>query len=113
MTVTYKEASHELRLKVKGDILSTNAEERAKAIGAALAENASATKLVIDLNAAKLIDSMGLNMLLGTVKTAREKQMQVTILIASTSVQRLFEFAHLGTLAEIRMREKRPRKSAS
>jgi len=109
MNITYKENKEELRLKIRGDILSTNADKHSSDIGTAIHEYEQAKLLTLDLNTAKLVDSMGLNMLLGTIKMARNKGMDVQILIASESVKRLFAFARLEEIVTIKMREKRPR----
>lgn len=109
MNTTFNKQKGELRLKLRGDILSTNADHRAREIGAALEENDEVVLVIIDLNSAKIIDSMGLNMLLGIIKRAQEKGMRVEFHIASQSIKRLFDFARMEDLAVVRCRERRTR----
>lgn len=99
-----------LVLKLKGDLLSTNAEERASQIGNLFAENAGFKKVKLDLNAAKMVDSVGLNMLLGVIKTVIERDAEIVLHIASPSIHRVFLMSRFDKLAKIHFREKRPRR---
>lgn len=100
-----------LVLKIKGDILSTNAEERANQIGEALDSHREIKAVKLDMNAAKMVDSVGLNMLLGVIKTVIERGAEITFHISSPSIHRVFLMSRFDKLAKIHFREKRTRKT--
>ena len=109
--------SHELKpddqllvLKVRGDIISTNSEERADQIGKIIESNPGFKKIKLDLNSTKMIDSVGLNMLLGLIKTILEMKAEIVLHISSPSFHRVFLISKLDQIAKIHFREKRSRK---
>jgi len=101
-----------LHVKVKGDILSTNAEENAQGFSTILKKEAEADwdTFSLDLNSAKMIDSTGLNVLLGLVKAVQERGAKMKIHISSPAVKRVFQFSRLDMMTEINFKEKRRRR---
>lgn len=111
VTSDFKENDRLLILKIKGDILSTNAEERAEQIGQLLHQHQDYDVVRLDMNTARMIDSVGLNMLLGVIKMLREqKAAEVILQIASPSINRVLNMSRFDQLAKIRFRERRSRK---
>jgi len=106
----FKQDDQLLVIKVKGDILSTNAEERADQIGSIFAEFPDFKKVKLDLNTAKMVDSVGLNMLLGVIKTVVDRGAEIVLHISSPSIHRVFLMSRFDKLANIHFREKRSRK---
>lgn len=100
-----------LVLKVKGDILSTNAKERAEEIGNLIVKHKEVSAVKLDINAAKMVDSVGLNMLLGIIKTVRENEAELVIHISSASINRVFLMSRFDKLAKIHFREKRTKQT--
>ncbi|MGF1484865.1 MAG: STAS domain-containing protein [Opitutales bacterium] len=96
-------------LRVKGDILSTNAEERIGALAEEIAARPICSRLTIDLRSAKMIDSMGLNALLSVIKQARASGAEVTLEISSRSIERLFRLSHLDAIATVELKDRRRR----
>lgn len=111
ITHTLNASRATLDIKVKGDILSTNAEAMAHAFGEALRayERETWTRVEVDLMSAKMVDSTGLNVLLGLIKAAKERQAQITLRISSPTVQRVFQFSRIDLMAEVLFKEKRKR----
>lgn len=103
----YIEGKRQLTLVVKGDLLSTNAEQRYAELSELLKQHADKREHVrIDLGTAKMIDSVGLNLLLGLVRQVRESGETVSLRITSASVNRVLTFSHFNRIAEIDFREK-------
>jgi anti-anti-sigma factor len=100
-----------LQLKVKGDILSTNAEAVAQGFGEALRFSATfpLKHLDIDLKKARMVDSTGLNVLLGLIRAARERSATVSIHITSPTVHRVFQFSRIDLMTEVIFKEKKSR----
>lgn len=96
-------------LRVKGDILSTNAEERVGALAEEIAQRPVCSRLTIDLRSARMIDSMGLNALLSVIKKARADGAEVTLEISSRSIERLFRLSHLDAIADVQLKDRRRR----
>jgi anti-anti-sigma factor len=103
--------SHDVRnrtlvLGIPGDLLSTNVEAvRARAFSLledpALSHTALET-VEIDLRHARMVDSMGLNLLVSIIRMAKKLGSSVRVLVASNSVMRTCQFTRLHLHAEIR-----------
>ncbi len=106
---TYNSETGELHVTIPGDVLSTNAEERASDITGLIQKHQGFQMLELDLTSAKMVDSMGLNMLLAMVNRTRQTGAKVKIVISNPLIQRVFQFARLGEIATIELRDKRRR----
>lgn len=84
-----------------GDILSTNAEATRTAI-LALVENSPASSVVeLDLRATRMIDSVGLNLLVGAIKAKQQRGGEMRILVSHPGVQRILTFTRIDKHATI------------
>ncbi len=103
--------SGSLSIKVKGDILSTNAEDCAASIGGILKKNAKTAcrHLKLDLKSANMIDSVGLNMILGLIRNLQANGSEATIYISSPAVNRVFLFSRLNTIVNVVFKRRRRR----
>lgn len=107
MNHTINPADHSLQLTIPGDVLSTNAEQIRTEIFAlfetAPVKSAGWTMLVLDLRAAKMIDSVGLNLLVGLFKEAKKRGAKTSALINSANLQRTFAFTRLDVHIQVIM----------
>jgi len=96
-----------LKIEVPGDILSTNAETtRKEFFGILEAETVARSpweRCVIDLRNAKMIDSVGLNLLVSVIKFLKARNATIVAEITSTSVQRALLFTRLNTQMEVQL----------
>jgi anti-anti-sigma factor len=94
-----------LRVVFPGNVLSNNASVLKDEIFAALpAPEARASGwdwLEADLNAATMIDSVGLNLLAGLIKIAEGRGKRLRIQVASPNVRRVLKFTRLDQIAEV------------
>jgi len=99
--------SQTLTLVFTGDVLSTNVGTLRQEIFTLL-ESQEVKRipwqtLDLDLTASRLIDSMGLNLLVSVIKLARNRSAKVVGRIASPNVQRALLFTRLNTQMELVM----------
>ena len=94
-----------LSLVIPGDISSTNADalrtEIFTILESEIISRANWDTLQLDLRAANMIDSMGLNLLVSIIKFARIRESKIVGLIASQNVQRALCFTRLNTQMEL------------
>lgn len=91
-----------LRCVAEGDLTSTTAPVFRRVIDQQLEARPSGWEILeLDLNAARLLDSVGLNLLVGTVKLAQARGAKVRILTAHPMVRRIITFTRLDRHAEI------------
>lgn len=90
---------------IPGDLTSTTAPEVRKSLGVAVAaledRGGSERDLHLDLRAARIIDSVGLNLLVGAVKKVKAAGGSVTLAIAHASVERILTFTRLTALVTV------------
>ncbi len=98
-----------LTLEVAGDLVSTSAEPCAAEIDEWLARHKKKDwiRLDLDLRASRLVDSVGLNVVIGLVKRLQKQKKAVKVFIASPSVKRVFEFSHLSEHVEVHYKKRR------
>lgn len=87
--------------KADGDILSTNATHHWTRIESILNGISANQLLELDLRASRMVDSVGLNVIVKTIKTADSKKAKVRLLIANQSLKRICTFTRLDQKAEI------------
>lgn len=94
-----------LTLTFPGDIVSTNAtalrEEVFQILESETINRAAWTTLQLDLRAASMVDSMGLNLLVSIIKFARGRGGKVVGHVGNTNVQRALCFTRLNTQMEL------------
>jgi len=95
-----------LTLVFAGDILSTNADtlrqEAVEIIESPAVEGAWHT-LSLDMRSAKMVDSVGLNLIVSLIKLAKTRNAKVVGHIANPSVQRALTFTRLNTQMDLVM----------
>ncbi len=87
--------------KADGDIVSTNASlhwTRIEPVLKCVSENGL---LELDLRASNMIDSVGLNVIVKTIKQAETQKARVRLLIGNQSLKRICTFTRLDQKAEI------------
>lgn len=107
-TVTKPKANLEnecVTLRVPGDLVSTNVETVRGEINRLLegAEGTAAkwTTFRLELTAAKMVDSMGLNLIVGLLKTLEKRGAKMQITYSSQNVLRAFTFTRLNDHIEL------------
>jgi anti-anti-sigma factor len=97
MNSTFSDTS--LALKVSGDLVSTNAEIFRKEVGGLLASADGAGRkwslFSLDLTAAKMVDSVGLNLVVALLKRVQERGAKLQIAYTNPNVLRTFVFTRL------------------
>ncbi len=88
---------------VAGDLTSTTAAAYRALIDQKLASNTSWSLVELDLRASRMVDSVGLNLLVSVIKGVKEKGGSVRILIAHPNIQRILAFTRIDKHAEVRM----------
>ncbi len=101
----YKLQNGILQLSLPGDVLSTGVPELRRAFAAILAladvQQSGWKTIELDLAHAKMIDSMGLNMLVSLLRTAQERGGGLRVSIRDRNLDRLFRFTRLTEHVEI------------
>lgn len=94
-----------LTLVIPGDIVSTNAatlrQEAFAILESEVISRADWQTLHIDLRAANMVDSMGLNLLVSIIKFAKNRGAKVTGQVVNANVQRALCFTRLDTQMEL------------
>jgi anti-anti-sigma factor len=83
------------------DILSTNAEGIRADLGRITAQASDNSILTIDLRACRLVDSVGLNLIVSTIKQCRTRGIKIRLLVAHPNLHRILTFTRLGQYADI------------
>jgi anti-anti-sigma factor len=94
-----------LALKVSGDLVSTNAEAFRTEVGGILASADSAGRkwvlFSLDLTAAKMVDSVGLNLVVALLKRVQERGAKLQVTYSNPNVLRTFVFTRLDKHVEM------------
>lgn len=100
-------ADKTLLLVIPGDILSTNADQIRKEISSIMespsVKTSGWTTLKLDLTAAKMIDSVGLNLIVSLYKEAKKANAKTVAAISNPNIQRTFLFTRLDTHIQVLM----------
>lgn len=96
-----------LTVTLIGNILSTNAEKCAESISSAIKKTEGWKVLNLNLKSARMVDSVGINMLIGIIHYVRERGGSVILRIYHHSINRVLEFSRLSELATIILKEKK------
>jgi anti-anti-sigma factor len=99
--------SKTLNIAIPSDIVSTNAEQIRKELfsllESPLIKQASWELLKLDITAAKMVDSTGLNLLVSIIKTASLRGAKVAAKIGNANVQRTFMYTRLDKQMTLEM----------
>jgi anti-anti-sigma factor len=98
-------SGEDITLVVNGNILSTNVQDvRQKVldiIGENETNNPAWKKLHLDLTAAQMIDSTGLNFLVAVTRHVKKRGIDLKISVTSPNIQKSFSFIRLNRQADI------------
>jgi len=98
-------AGEEITLAINGNILSTNVQEVRQRVLDILAlnetSNPSWKKLHLDLTAAQMIDSTGLNFLVAVTRHVKKRGIDLKISVTSPNISKSFSFIRLNRQADI------------
>lgn len=86
---------------VPGDLLSTNSQTFQNEAHPKAESLQSGTTLSIDLRAARLVDSVGLNALVTVIKSAKARGGTVQLFVSHRSVLRILAFTRIDTHARV------------
>lgn len=94
-----------LTLRVAGDLLSTNAESYRSEVARRMEAGGSAgpdwKTFVVDLKAAHMVDSVGLNLIVTWIKWVRDRGGRMRVVCAGGNVLRTFKFTRLDRHVEL------------
>ena len=112
MNQTYDPNERSVQITVPGDVLSTNVDTIRESIFETI-DSEEVTKngfrkICLDLTAAKMIDSAGLNLLVSVLKVAKAQNASVLARISSPHIQRTFSFTRLDKLINLERTEPTP-----
>ena len=90
-----------VQVSIAGDLTSTTFEQSKLAIFQAMdeadARHASWSTLRIDLGSARMVDSVGLNLLVHVIKHVEQRECKLEVIIGHPSVARAIAFTRLDT----------------
>ncbi|MFA5263366.1 MAG: STAS domain-containing protein [Opitutaceae bacterium] len=96
-----------IQCKVPGDLTSTTVPAFRAEVDQKLAQtvkDSPGLSLVeIDLKGARMVDSVGLNLLVSVIKQVKDRGGAVRILIAHPNIQRILTFTRIDKHAEVKM----------
>ncbi len=96
-------ATSPISCPVAGDLTSTTAAAYRALIDQKLAASATWNVIELDLRAARMVDSVGLNLLVSVIKGVKEKGGTVRIMISHPNIQRILAFTRIDKHAEVKM----------
>ena len=85
-----------LHIAFAGDILSTNVQSLRPELMQALQKAEGITSVQADLQAARIIDSMGFNLLIALFRECEKRQLRFGVINPSPEVLRLIKFLNLA-----------------
>jgi len=104
---TFHPAEKTLQLTIPGDLLRANAEsikaEALAILGSAEIKSAGWTVLKLDLTSARMVDSVGLNLVVFLFKEAKKANARTAVVISDKNIQRTFLFTRLNTHLDVIM----------
>lgn len=84
-----------------GDILSTNADAVREEVNHLIDRAESLETLHLDLRASRIVDSVGLNLIVSIIRKARSRNADVRISIANNAIRRIMAFTRIDQHAEV------------
>jgi len=107
MQHSIKSAERTLEITLPGDLLSTNAEPIRTEFLALLETPAVKAPhwdtLKLDLTAAKMVDSVGLNLIVAIYKETQKRKAKMAVLVSNPNIQRTFLFTRLDKHLQVVM----------
>jgi anti-anti-sigma factor len=103
--VTVSGSGEEITLVVSGNILSTNVQEVRQKVLDILTQNETGNpawkRLTIDLLAAQMIDSTGLNFLVAVTRHVKKRGIELKLVVSSPNISKSFSFIRLDRQAKV------------
>jgi anti-anti-sigma factor len=100
-------AERVLQVTVPGDLLSTNADpirtEFLALLETPAVKAANWDTLKLDLTAAKMVDSVGLNLIVAIYKETQKHKAKMAVLVSNPNIQRTFLFTRLDKHLQVVM----------
>jgi len=91
----------------RGDLLSTNAAASQAEINRAMGADDRWRSIVLDLRSARIVDSVGLNLIVSIIRSAKPGGRSVRLLVSNQNVRRVLSFTRIDQHAEVVMEENR------
>jgi len=104
MKQNYDSSLKTLRLEFPGDVLSTNVDSLRTELMAAIESFPTPPPwevLELDLRSAQMIDSAGLNLIVGIIRVIDQRSRKTRALISNPNIQRTFLFTRLDRHLEM------------
>ena len=104
MKINLQPETQTLSLTIAGDVLSTNADVIRSEINRLLEAGDSPTdwkKFKLDLTAAKMVDSVGLNLIVNLLKRLQARGATLQVIYSSQNLLRTFVFTRLDKCIEL------------
>lgn len=103
--IIYKADSQTVRFQAPGDVLSTTADSLRSALEEALkSPSAQAFQYFeLDLRAARMVDSVGLNLLVWLWRTVTARGGRLRLKISSSNIDRTFRFTRFCERVEVEL----------
>lgn len=91
----------------RGDLLSTNAAASQAELSRLMDADEKWKLIVLDLRAARIVDSVGLNLIVSIIRGARPAGRSVRVVVSNQNVRRVLAFTRIDQHAEVVVEESR------
>lgn len=91
----------------RGDLLSTNAAACQAEISRLMGADDTWKVIVLDLRAARMVDSVGLNLIVSIIRGSRPDGRFVRVVVSNQNVRRVLAFTRIDQHAEVIVEESR------
>ena len=92
----HKKTDSELMITFEEDLVSTSVKEYLNRCKEVLGQTQNLKKVVADIAKVKMIDSQGLNLLVGLYQECNKKKLSFQVTGTSPSLKRLFDFVKMS-----------------
>lgn len=107
MRYTLNDSQGVLHVSLPGDVLSTNVDSLSKSFTEMLNSSAVSagrwTRMVLDLSQAKMVDSMGLNLIVSLVRQVKNRGARLEVRISNANIHRTFLFTRIDQQVDLVM----------
>lgn len=101
LNIEFIESSHELTIKLSGELDHHGAEKTRDEIDEKINKN-EITKLIIDFKNLDFIDSSGIGFVIGRYKNIRKRNGLIEIINASNKVRKILDMSGIGKIINIK-----------
>lgn len=107
MRYSLNESSGVLDVRLPGDVLSTNVDALSKSftemLNSPTVSGGKWTRLVLDISQAKMVDSMGLNLIVSLVRQVKNRGARLEVRISNPNIHRTFLFTRMDQQVDLVM----------